>query len=283
MANPTDVSDGSIIEESWGDAVVSRVVGIYSSLAAAEADGRTDVGAVVTLTNGEAWVKQSATALDWERLLATNQIGTVTDFNFTIDASVASIKLAGAAGLPIETVMLAYIQFEDSGDDDHDWYIGLDNVDDKLSIQGGANLFMAFHDSEFSAKAVNTITVHAPAVQFFDDPAESNLRYHLDDDGRHHFYDQDGTIRLRIGGQSEDYNARIFDAAGDLFMEVKAEDDGGSTIEGSPLKGIRSGIGAPNDIDGNDGDAYLRRDATASDRGVYLKVSGTWLKVADHA
>ncbi len=68
MANPTGVTAGTLITETWGDAVVSRVVGIYASTAAAETDGRTEAGAVIALSDGTVWVKVTTTSGNWARL-----------------------------------------------------------------------------------------------------------------------------------------------------------------------------------------------------------------------
>lgn len=69
MANPTGVTAGTAITETWGDAVVSRVVGIYASTSAAETDGRTEKGALVSLSSdGSLWIKRSTAAGDWARV-----------------------------------------------------------------------------------------------------------------------------------------------------------------------------------------------------------------------
>ena len=64
MGNPAQVTASTTIATNWGNDVVSRVVGVYASLAAAEADGRTYDGAVIGLTDGSVWYRWT----DWHRI-----------------------------------------------------------------------------------------------------------------------------------------------------------------------------------------------------------------------
>ena len=102
MANPTGVTAGTLITETWGDAVVSRVVGIYASTAAAETDGRTEAGALIALTDGTLWLKVSSTSGNWARIhsmggydepsAVTPSASTWTDFgSVTIVAGTARV------------------------------------------------------------------------------------------------------------------------------------------------------------------------------------------------
>lgn len=68
MSNPVAVVAGTDVEASWGNAVRSRVVGIYADLSAAETDGVTEAGRLAVLTDGSVWVKVTATSGDWARL-----------------------------------------------------------------------------------------------------------------------------------------------------------------------------------------------------------------------
>ena len=80
MANPTGVTAGDQATETWADAVVSRVVGIYASTAAAETDGRTEKGALITLsTDGSVWVKRSTIAGDWARVDTHSVFADISD------------------------------------------------------------------------------------------------------------------------------------------------------------------------------------------------------------
>jgi hypothetical protein len=104
MGNPSDPVGGTNVATSWGEDVVSRVVGIYASLAAAEADGRLEAGQLAALTTGSLWVKQTTAAGMWQRihtlpavdrLTAQDPIGT-TEFvevaSLTIAAGTAAIQ-----------------------------------------------------------------------------------------------------------------------------------------------------------------------------------------------
>lgn len=283
MANPGGVTAGNTIEESWGDAVVSRVVGIYASLAAAESDGRTDIGAIVTLTDGTTWIKQSGTALDWRELLHTDGGQTLTG-DITIDSiGQAIVRISGAATLPDEAGMMSKVHFDVAGGT-HDWYVGIHTAlsDDRFAISDGNRRYIELFQAAETSETQDLMKINVPQLEHYDVEG-GTLRVRVNSDGRFEVFDDNGNSRLKIGGSAETFNMRVFDDTGTIMFQVKDSADGGSTIEGSPLRGIRTGTAAPLDSDGNDGDLYARQNATASSRGVYIKASGSWVKIADHA
>lgn len=106
MANPTTVSIGTTIAPSWGNAVVSRVVGIYASLAAAETDGRTDDGALVTLSNGTLWFRWGS---DWHRVwtIATGTTDTAYELTQTAIQDLVAAAVVCGRGDQVQVMVTA--------------------------------------------------------------------------------------------------------------------------------------------------------------------------------
>lgn len=80
MGNPAQVTTAQTIATAWGNDVVSRVVGIYTSIAAAETDGRAETGAVITLTDGSIWMYWGTT---WRRVSPQRKGAAFSEYELT--------------------------------------------------------------------------------------------------------------------------------------------------------------------------------------------------------
>lgn len=87
MGNPNTVSTAQTIATAWGNDVVSRVVGVYASLAAAETDGRTDDGAVISLTDGSVWLRW----VKWHRIFPVALSADFDAVDLTLEATVEEL------------------------------------------------------------------------------------------------------------------------------------------------------------------------------------------------